>query len=470
MNRRHITLFFLFGLLLTATGCKKYLQIQPEGSYTETQVFTNEKAAQQMLNGLYISMVDNNLYGAALTQTTLELMGQRYKVTNSGSGANYAFYQQYQYGVTQALAQFEGIWTTAYNTILTANLFLARIDQSVKGHVITQENCNLMKGEALAARAMLHFDMLRIFAPVYSLGADQPAIPYYTLPDGHAKPILTSTQVVDSVLADLSAADSLLANDAIKQTGVDIDNTDFYTGTRNQRLNDYAVKALKARVYLWGGRRSEAHDAALALLNEAEKWFPWLPYTNIIGNSYPDRIFSTEVLFAVYNRNLYTNYLSFFSDALLDDAILAADPTNLINTFENNENDYRYTTTWIQSLKTYRTFHKYEDVSNRSSRYLQPLIRKSELYYILAETETDPDKARGYLSTVRNSRGLPSLDATATLSTELMKEYRKEFYGEGQLFFYYKRTNTPTIPDGVTNSAITPVYIVPLPLSETTPR
>lgn len=473
MNKKHTLIIFFCGLLLTLSGCKKYLQIQPEGTYTEAQVFANESAAQQMLNGLYISMADNNLYGAALTQTVVELMAQRYKTTTSGNGAIYSLYQQYQYSDARALAQFESTWKKAYSTIITANLFLEKIDQSVQNHVITQENCNMMKGEALAVRAMLHFDLLRIFAPAYSLGANQTAIPYNTLADGKAQPILTSTQVLDKVLEDLTAAEVLLTNDPVIKTGVVAGTeTDFYTGSRNQRLNYYAIKALKARVYLWGGKKTEAHDAALAALTDGETWFPWLDRNAISGTNNPDRIFSTEVLFAVYNSNLYINYANFFSTNLLDDAILAAEPTNLKNTFENNENDYRYTTTWVQTNRDFRTFYKYDGTSSASgSKFLQPLIRKSELYYILAETEADPDLAVGYLNTVRANRGLPSLTSDVQLPTEIMKEYRKEFYGEGQLFFYYKRNNTATIPDGISSTATKkPVYLVPLPLSETTPR
>ena len=470
MNKKHIIIIFLCGLLLTLAGCKKYLQIQPEGTYTEAQVFANEKAAQQMLNGLYISMADNNLYGAALTETVVELMAQRYKTTTSGSGATYSLYQQYQYSDARSLAQFEATWKRAYSTILTANLFLEKIDLSVQNHVITQENCNMMKGEALAVRAMLHFDLMRVFAPAYSLGANQSAIPYNTLADGKAQPILTSAQVLEKVLEDLTAAESLLANDPVIKTGV-VAETDFYTGSRNQRLNYYAVKALKARVYLWAGKKTDAHNAALAALTEGEKWFPWLDRSAIAGATLPNRIFSTEVLFAVYNSNLYTNYANFFSPVLLDDAILAAEPTNLKNTFENNENDYRYTTTWVQTTRTFRTFYKYENASSSTAwRFLQPLIRKSELYYILAETETDPDLASGYLNTVRANRGLPALAAGTLLPAEILKEYRKEFYGEGQLFFYYKRNNTATIPDGIDNTVKKPIYLVPLPLSETTPR
>lgn len=469
MNMIRIIIFFLSALLLTASGCKKYLQVRPTGAYTEDQVFSNEKAAQQAINGLYISMADNKLYGAALTQTYVELMAQRYALVPNPN-KDYSFFPQYQYTATKAQAVFDGIWKIAYKTILTANVILSKIELSLQTRVLTQEQYNLMKGEALAVRAMLHFDMLRIFGPVYSLGANQPSIPYYAVADGKLQPILTSAEVLNKVLEDLTNAETLLANDPVIQNGV-LAQRDFYTGLRNERINYYAVKALKARAYLWGGKKTEAHDAALAALNEGEKWFPWLPYTSIIGTTTPDRIFSTEVIFAVYNRGLYVNQTNTFSADLLDNLILAPDPTNLKNTFENNENDYRYASSWRQTLKSYRTFFKYNEVSqNQAWSYLQPLIRKTELYYILAETETDPATARGYLNAVRNKRGLQNLAANASLPTEIMKEYRKEFYGEGQLFFYYKRTNTAAIPDGKTNSPIAPVYIVPLPLSETTPR
>lgn len=471
MNGKHIIIILLSTVLLAGTGCKKYLQVQPTGSYTEDQVFANRTAAQQALNGLYINLAGNDLYGAALTQTYIELIAQRYRALSDGVN----FYEQYQqnnYNASQARASFDKIWKSAYQTILSANIFLAKIDGTVQNKVVTEAQGKLMKGEALAVRALLHFDMMRLFGPVYSVGANQKAIPYYTAADGRSQPIITSAEALAKVIEDLTAAEVLLANDAIIQMGVVRQpQPDFYTASRNQRMNFFAVKALKARVYCWGGKNTEAHDAALAVLTQGEQWFPWLPYTSIINTATPDRLFSTELLFGVYNRNLYKNYLAFFSPALTETRLLAPESTNLRNVFENNENDWRYPTTWRQTNRPYRTFFKYEDIStNQAWGYLQPMIRKSELYYILAETETDPVKARTYLNTVRNNRGLPNLAANLPLPGEILKEYRKEFYGEGQLFFYYKRTNTPSIPDAMTNAPRTPVYVVPLPQSETIPR
>jgi hypothetical protein len=122
-----------------------------------------------------------------------------------------------------------------------------------------------------------------------------------------------------------------------------------------------------------------------------------------------------------------------------------------------------------------RTNFKFAQPTNISAMdtvfaFFQPLIRISEMYYIAAEAETNLEKAVGYLETVRRNRGLADELSSVDLIDEIRKEYIKEFWGEGQLFFFYKRTNQSTIPDGnssVGNRPMTPShYRVPLPLRE----
>src|SRR5262249_49143919 len=123
--------------------------------------------------------------------------------------------------------------------------------------------------------------------------------------------------------------------------------------------------------------------------------------------------------------------------------------------------------------KNYRTFYRFADVANSNTafRYMVPLLRMSEMYYIAAECAPDNVTAFSYLNTVRNNRGLVSLATTANLQTEIKKEYNKEFYGEGQLFYYYKRTKTTSIPNGSATSGNVTMdktkYVLPLPQSET---
>ena len=92
------------------------------------------------------------------------------------------------------------------------------------------------------------------------------------------------------------------------------------------------------------------------------------------------------------------------------------------------------------------------------------------MYYIAAETEADKNKAVDYLNKVRFNRGLTDLSYSVNLTTELQKEYQKEFFGEGQLFFYYKRRGVTSVHNGNSTSGNVSMnatkYVFPLPLSE----
>jgi hypothetical protein len=68
---------------------------------------------------------------------------------------------------------------------------------------------------------------------------------------------------------------------------------------------------------------------------------------------------------------------------------------------------------------------------------------------------------------VRLNRGikvLPNTITAVTLKAEITKEYQKEFYAEGQLFFYYKRIKASRMQFG---PAMAPAqYVLPIPPSE----
>jgi hypothetical protein len=459
---------FAAGVLMT--GCKKFLDIQPESSFTDDQVFTNERAAQTALNGIYNYMADANLYGSNLSTVTIELLGQRFSPPNLGGTNNYIYIRQYSYTNILVQPAFDQLWQKAYSTILYANEFISQMDRMSQDGTLTTAHANQMKGEAIAVRGLLHLDLLRLFGPVYSVSPSALSIPYYSKADGNSQPILPASQVMDSVLADFTRAEQLLSADPIITQGVN-NTQDFYTGLRNQRLNYYAVKALMARAYLWGGNTAAAHDSAQAVLTQGEKWFPWTGTGAITSGSVPDRVYSPEILFGSYNQNMYTMYNTIFSSTLLSTQVMTVNSGGLDKIFESNKNDYRYNYWFNSSPNGFLSFDKFKDIGDATKpwRFIQPLIRKTELYYILSET--DPTQALPLLDTVRTHRGLPALAAVASVPTEIMKEYQKEFWGEGQVFFYYKRMNVTTIPSGTSaTGTIAPVYVVPLPLSETSPR
>lgn len=472
MNNSFLLLIII--VLGLTSSCNKYLEVQPEASYTETQVYRNESAIQQALNGLYIDMASTALYGGDMSTTIIEILAQRFKSVRDNQGRrDLSVLNFYQYDAPQAQQLFDTIWRKGYNTILAANVFLSKIDQSITNKVLPEANGNLLKGEALAVRAMLHFDLLRLYGPRYSQNSSSAAIPYYTEIDAKIQPLYTASEVLAKVIADLTEAASLLAQDPVIQNGVKMDRN-FYSGHRNHRLNYYAVKGLMARAYLWSGNTNAAHSTALAVINEGEKWFPWTTYDAANDPANPDRIFSSEILFGVYNPSMYLIHNRYFSTVNSEGVILVPDSSRLRKSFEGNLNDYRYAASWKIEGKPYRSFFKYAEVHHsRAWRFLQPLLRKSELYYILAETEPNAPQALEYLNTARRRRGLLALESSVNLQEAISAEYQKEFWGEGQLFFYYKRVNAQNIPQAdypYDWAMVTPSYVVPLPLSETTTR
>lgn len=71
-----------------------------------------------------------------------------------------------------------------------------------------------MKGELLALRAFLHFDMLRLFGPIYKEDLSAPSIPYNESVKIMNLPLLSADSIVhNKIMRDLDEAEKLLAKD-----------------------------------------------------------------------------------------------------------------------------------------------------------------------------------------------------------------------------------------------------------------
>lgn len=474
MHMKKTSLLLIITFLLGA--CNKFLDVKPEDRLLEDQVYSTETGINTAINGAYVRMGGDGLYGGNLTMSAAEVMGQQYNLSNISH--IWGDLGRYNYGSDNVKSTFTTIWSEAYKGILQLNAFIPKLAGTQ--NVLSAANKKLLIGEAYGLRAMLHFDLLRIFGPVYSTDPNALSIPYYTAAVATANDLLPAHAVLDKVLLDLDSATLYLHDDPLTTGGLQessvLDGSNFYR-YRRIHMNYFAVEALRARVMLYAGRKAEALSLAESVITAAGNYFPWTPRSATTDGNDPDKVFSSEVIFGVQNLDLYSQFNLFFASTLLANSILAPLDQRLMNAYENNENDYRFGPWWklpTSGGKDYRTFFKYDDPGPNSTgikRYLQPLIRITEMYYIAAETQTDPVKALQYLNTVRLNRGLADLPAGANLQNALQLEYQREFYGEGQLFFYYKRNAAATIPNGSSVSGSLSMtalqYVVPLPLSET---
>lgn len=478
---QHKALFLLLTVALMAAvtmSCNKYLDVQPEDRFLEGSVYSDRKSVRNALNGVYLNMAKPDLYGENYTSTMLDVMAQYYNVSTLYA---HPFTQVLKYNYNDAIIQqyTTAMWNGHYTAILNLNIFIAQLESD--SSTVSGDERRLMLGEAYGLRGFLAFDLLRLFGPVYKTDSVKAAIPYPTTPKSDVQPLLPANQVAAAILKDLAHAAVLLEKDPVRTQGVTAAalGEDGYFSLRNRRMNYFAARGLIARVLQYQGNTSGARAMATAVIAEAGSKFPWSPSSSsATGIPDPDRVFSSEILFCVENTRMYQTQLNWFAAANRIQQILIPAPSRLDNIYEGNLNDYRYRSWFGIDATTTRidkVFQKYADVKdpNQSFRRLQPLLRLSELYYIAAECTPDDNSAAVLLNTVRANRGLPPVTFNGDKQTQITREYQKEFWGEGQLFFYYKRINQPTIVNGSGSGTVDmsdTKYVVPLPLSETSQR
>lgn len=463
-------------------SCDSWLEVKPYDKISEGELQKSEEGYQKMLNGIYIDLNSDALYGQSLSVEMIEVMGGAYAIgTDNSVWGNYKDLSNYQYGTEYWRNRLDQTWNKAYALILNCNKILENINQN-QG-LFTGGNYYAVKGETLALRAMLHFDMLRLFGPVYAKDSDKKAIPYYNKQTNSPEPILTAKEVAEKVVADLEEARILLANDPVKTEGTLMsgsqDGTSNFMRYRALRLNYYAVEALLARVNLYMGNKTEAFKFATDVIKTADQGiFPFVDKSLVIGSpADPDRIFSSEVLFALTNTSRSKIHKNFYDPSRLPNYVFRMDDNLMSNivyggaaTTGGYQDDYRYRANWIATGSN-RYLYKYSDmVANGSiQNTMIPMIRLGEMFLIAAESQSD-NLANGvqYVNALRRNRGVANLQ---TLTPDLLKyEYIRELYGEGQLFYLYKRLNSDIITSSNANKnpkASDLIFVVPLPDSET---
>lgn len=492
MKTLHKIYFCLF-LALFTLSCKKWIEVKPTDRLGEDQLFVDPAGYTKAINGVYVEMTNTALYGQEMTTGAVDVMAQYYVLTSSEH--RYAQHVTFVYTSDRVKTTFDNAWKKAYELVANCNVIIEKCGDA-PSQKLPEPYYGVIKGEAIALRAFLHLDMLRLFGPIYTdANKTKPAIPYVTKSGFDVAPILNSEQVMKHITDDLKMALSLLeSSDPIRTSGVRNGNNssgpnDLYY--RQYRLNYYAVKALLARAYLWQGDKANALTEAEALLNEVQVTKNVFPYVTTIaangstsGNTVipADRLFTTEVMFAIYDINRSKMFERQF-DVNLDNnnkLSFSNGDTNesRVTALYDDANDYRRRIWQNVSSGTITalTNLKYLDVSNVPGRYMVPLIRLSEVLLIAAESQPDLATGIAYLNKVRTSRNSLSLNpaTSAALQTAIMNEFRKETIGEGQQFYFYKRTAQTTVPNHAavtgTKAIVLNSYVVPLPDSEISQR
>ncbi|MBL1409466.1 RagB/SusD family nutrient uptake outer membrane protein [Sphingobacterium faecale] len=474
MNRNNY-IYIVFISLIVLTGCEKFLENTPRASISDDKLFESEAGFEQALNGVYSILATQDLYGDNLTMGYLSALAKNYNITVN----SHIFFLTKSFNYENS-SRVKAIWNRSYNAIATLNNILSHIDN--RQSLFSRDKYRLVKGEALALRAYLHFDLYRLFGENYRTNPDALAIPYRNEFSLSVKAPNTAQEVVRMSLADLNQAEELLSIDPITKEDAH----------RQYRMNYYATLALKARIYGYIGEGSEAKKYANLVVQG--KKFPFVKEAAIATSiaDQKDRLFSTELVFALRVKDIAkwteeanggtTRYFR-YSMFNANNNALTTTQANYRDLFEGTlyPDDFRYKylfedekTNVSGGVEKYPSKYWQKSGSGTSSTdridQTVPLVRISEMYYILATYESSVDEALGYLNTVRRNRGIKTdLDATkidaVQLINEITKEYQKEFYAEGQTFFWYKQIGAERIK--FYESVVLPSnYIFPIPVDE----
>jgi len=476
---KQIIYILLTTTMLGLTSCSDWLDVSPKTSIPTEKQFESESGFKDALTGIYLKLGTTTLYAGDLTYAYLDELAGLYS-DYPGYNTNAVFEQSIVFDYENMfLSKKNAIYSTMYNIIANINNFLEYVDRN-KDVLVTERYYGTMKGEALGLRAFLHFDLLRMFGPVYKEHPASKAIPYRTAFNKDATPVLSAGEVVIAILKDLNDAEKLLKeSDPLDfftdQTDEDFTDKNHFLVNREFRMNLYAVKAMLARVYCYKG---DAESKGLATeyakqVIAASKYFTLYKSqtaSNYNSIRYAEQIFGITV--NEFSNLLIGNYMDMENTNTQQHFYLDGDKFKFFyETADAGNTDWRKNTEMFEVIngasRTDVFCRKYNQKPlNGGYAYSGadaiPLIRLPEMYYIVAECVPSASESADALNTVRFARGISYSDEISSIGyddldntseedknqtkriNEIMKEYRKEYFAEGQLFYFLKAHNYST--------------------------
>lgn len=479
-------------LAVTLSACEDWFDVQPKEELSSNILYSTGNGYRMQLNGIYMTLSKADLYGQELSWGFLDAVGQYY--SKSKMPQKYQDANDLLYGTSGVKSTIETIWNDMYHAIADANNLIEHVvkEDSSRFELGDRER-KLIHGEALGLRAFMHLDLLRLFAPAPAANESGKWIPYVTSSESVTNTPLTVKETMERILADLDEARRLVAvSDSMELNG-DRDNWNFqargsglpkFFQARRVRMNMHAVMAIQARAYMYNGQKKEAHDLAKEILGEEpDEWggpawnslYRFTDEWDLMGDIYNrDVKMYSDVVMGFANSkcaDLYEPYLTL-------DLNLAIRNVNSLFQDKEMTNDFRYVylITDIEggaevSIKNIRG--KLNSGGSQIAAFLLPIIRHTELSYMmgeyLCETPGGLDKAIEILRMVQQARGeyreIPITNSVEYMNA-LLNEARREFIGEGQCFYMYKRLGLP-LNDGVGNIDYGTKVYLPIPDSET---
>jgi len=423
--------------LVTLASCKKFLEVQPKDSVSDSQTIVDRASAETAVRGIYRALSADNYYGVNFVSIGY-LSGDNIQWTGSQS-----IVQQFiDHNVKADNATVSGIWLAIYTTINRANYVIAKLPGVTDATLTTAER-NQLLGEAYFIRALCYFDLARTWGGVQIV-----TTPTISATDKNGIKRSTVEQTYAQVLSDLNAAEPLLP---------------LPTAQNPVRANKETVYALKARYYLYQKDWVNAENYAALVLGDTQNYSLLKPYSAWFANNV---VGTKESVFELAYSATYTNghrgqwqppansgtrqwapNAAFL--ALVNDAAIGGNRSALV---AKTSAGLWYGNLYYRSPATDPAY----------------IIRIAEEYLIRSEARAQLNKlddARVDLNAVRDRAGLTATTAVsqADVLLAIENERRIEFALEGHRWFDLVRTGRAAAVLGVTDIK---KNILPIPVDQ----
>ncbi|MGE6221458.1 RagB/SusD family nutrient uptake outer membrane protein [Nubsella zeaxanthinifaciens] len=244
MKKKFLILSFALGLLVSS--CEKMVEVEPKNQISDKSALSTIVGYESLLNSVYSRLIAFNYYGRDFI-----LLGD-VMADNIYTELTYANGRYIGQNSNQVNSHYN-IWTTAYAAINDANIIIQTIDASADNSPAALAKKPQIKAEALALRAMLYFDLARVYGYeptniTTAGGGFDKSVPLRLkatlgLPDAEQTPRATVAQVYKSIEDDLRASIALFSSGATAST---------------LRMNKGAAYGLLGKLYVYSGRWAEA--------------------------------------------------------------------------------------------------------------------------------------------------------------------------------------------------------------------
>lgn len=490
---RNFIFYIILLVSLSFVSCNDWLDVKPEKQTDEKDMFKSVDGFKNALTACYIKLNSTNLYGQRLVVSDIEYLAQHWSYQQNNH-RDHEELKDFKYETDYAKSLRSSIFGEMYNTIAQANIILKNM--SDHGHVMVNEDLRaVVEAEALAIRAFCHMDILRLFGQMPQNGTKKVDLPYAKTVSTAAIPYYSYNDFIGLILEDLDDAEKLFKehDPVLEYTFRELDNfyntrdyevelDDEFLGFRRFRFNYYAVKALRARLYMYMGKKTEAYAAAKEVIDAVDKngkKVLELAGTGDINSS--NFALPSECILALSNHNigstigdllarsngtsgLYLTKDQFEKDLFAGQSEATNNRALLWDKTPDNQGSVK------PVLKKYNqpesnTSTEIEVLA--SQKQVIPLIRLSEMYLIAMESASNlADVNALYIPymVARNVDASPLQEGQ--VMTEIIREYRREFFGEGQMFYVYKRLGEKNMLWKGDREVTELDYIMPLPTTE----